>query len=222
MNLGYLKGLGLVVAGVVVGALASVTLAGRRPPGPKPERGEAAQAAAVRQADLDRVEARLRLLESRPHQVVPAGGAPVPSAAPKVEEGADEPTPEAGQAEFWDKVRRSVDAHIAEPADPAWAARTSASLSSDLTPLAEKGHFRVASLDCRTTTCLAKLDWPAGADVRHEYGKLLHEPYRANCTRSFVLEQKPSASGEQEGLLLFDCESWRADGEPVAQAPSRP
>jgi hypothetical protein len=212
-----LQSFGLVAVGGLFGAVCSLALASNAAkPAPKHEASEAnRQASAPRDNRVDALEARLALIESR--QQIPA--APSASSAANPAQIQENDTPEGRKAEFWEKVRQSVREHNAEPLDAQWAAKTNSLLNVDLSRLASSNHFSVVSVDCRNTTCLSKVRWQSTGEALNEYGKLLHEPYQANCERNIVLDEDPAPDGRQEATMLFECESWRADGEPIHQQP---
>ena len=214
--MGKLMGLGLALAGAavgVVGAIAAANWHHSKVEQPSTSRAATASLPTAEQ-QLSQIEARLRQLESQQKAPLPATPAPAPAAQAEAPAG-EEPTPEVRSAAFWEKVRASVDAHNAELRDPSFAAKATDLLSSDLAALAASNHFKVASLDCRTTTCLAKVEWPSERTAADEYSKLATEPFRVNCGRSVALEEAPLPSGARQAVLLFECEDWRADGEQL-------
>jgi hypothetical protein len=220
--LAKLRVLALVAAGVGVGALASVGFGHRkaasaaqnptpelvRPPTPK------------NQHKMSDIEARLRQLELQAKSQ-PATSVPAPVASEEPVEAEADVAPEVKRDVFWQKVRTSIDTHNAEPVDPTWATKTNGFLRSDLSRLATQNHFRVSSIDCRTTTCLAKVEWATEQEAVEEHSRLMHSPYQANCTRSVVLEEDALPSGARQALLFFECESWRVAGESVFQEQVR-
>jgi len=80
----------------------------------------------------------------------------------------------------------------------------------------------VKSVECHTTNCLARLEWADGATAGREHAALAHYPYKANCGRTVLLDKERQVDGKQGAMLFFNCESWRVDGEPVADMRAVP
>jgi hypothetical protein len=148
--------------------------------------------------------ARLAGLEQRLNELERQGA---PQARPP------EPSPAEAQQRFEARVRRQQ----AEPVDPSWAKSTNSLLQADVLKQATGKSFRLNRVDCRTTLCSAELEWPSTEEADREYLSLVHFPYKANCGRTLVLPDPASVKGALHAQLLFDCESWRADGEQLLE-----
>jgi hypothetical protein len=211
------RAIALVVAGGISGATIAVGLAQRSSAGARrltTTTPSSTQRASDLGSDAQRLDARLRELEARVQT------ASVPSSAPHVaepEEPEHEGAPEDRKAAFWAKVDQSLKDFSAEPVDTSWSQKATAFINADLTSLAAKNHFKVSSVECKTTSCLARVEWDSQASANQEYGQLMHHSYKTNCMRSVLLDERLQPSGKQGAMLLFECESWRADGEPVVE-----
>ena len=213
---GWVRQLALVVVGAAVGAGASLAIgstqnedlrisARNADPGRPP--------VVVELQETPHLEARLRELERRAQAAASAAASP----QERPVEAEQESTLEERKAEFELKIRQSLDAFRAEPVDSAWSRKTSALINSDLASLSADRQFNVVSMECRTTNCLARLTWKTTDEATRDYRELMHHRYAANCTRSILLDDEPDSFGEQKGMLFFECESWRAGGEPLAE-----
>jgi len=136
------------------------------------------------------------------------------SARPPVgHETAAPPDPES-QAAARARLLRERDAlyqqHAAQPVDGSWAPEANQSLGGALHRLGAEGHFRVQGVDCRTTLCVATLEWPSYGEATANYARVLHEPYAVNCRRSILLPEPADRLRPYDGRLVFDCEGFRA------------
>jgi hypothetical protein len=135
-----------------------------------------------------------------------------PAAAPAPSSSASRPadvreTQRAATAEYWG---RRLDSHEQEGRDARWAASTQAALQADLDGLGRNAGFQVRDVDCRTTTCLARLAWPSRDDAMRQTRRVTQAAYSKSCTRE-IYAPPPAAgtAGPYEGEVLFDCESDR-------------
>jgi hypothetical protein len=111
-----------------------------------------------------------------------------------------------------------------EPTESAWAEKATTLLRTDIQDIATQSGFRLLSIDCRTTLCLARVEWNSPGEASREFARLAHGGYRANCTKSVVVDETPSSGGSIGASVLFDCEEWRAGGEQELppSAPTAP
>jgi hypothetical protein len=99
------------------------------------------------------VEQRLTALEWR------ANAAKSEPAPPPVEHSAP-PDPVAFRRSEVEQEHVLAQRVAVEGRDGAWASASEASIRKTLDELASGQPFRVADVDCRTTMCAARLDWP--------------------------------------------------------------
>jgi hypothetical protein len=113
----------------------------------------------------------------------------------------------AANAAYWAK---RLDSHQQEARDDRWAKSTQRALQGDLDSLGRDVGFKVRDVDCRTTTCLAKLTWPSQGDAIRQRRRLAQAGYSKACNRE-VFSPPPAegTGGQYEGNVLFDCESDR-------------
>jgi hypothetical protein len=104
----------------------------------------------------------------------------------------------------------------AELVDRAWASSTEASLQADLARFAEdpgaKGMTAV-KVECRTTQCLAVMEWPSFEAARGGYGDILHGRYQANCGREVLLPPPANPSARYQATVVYDCTEARAGND---------
>ncbi len=102
-----------------------------------------------------------------------------------------------------------LDAHAGAPTDASWAPRVEAGFQDDLTSLGDDAGFRVATTNCRTTTCIATVDFEGYDAAVAGHAALLHHDYAANCAREVVLPEPAERSGRYTATVLYDCANLR-------------
>ena len=207
----------LVILGAIVGAVVSVILMRSLAPEPRDLSRRASTEGNAEgkpvpgdQAALDEISRRLRSLEAAQHSESKLTSATVPGAS-----GLAKAPSNRGAAEVRNQFQSAVAMHNAEAVDRAWAQRTSVILESDIAQASKGLNMKVGKLDCRTTTCMARVEWTSRGNASNEYTALLHHSYRANCGRSVLIDDEPGANGKATGTLLMNCEQWRSEGEEL-------
>ena len=202
-----------VVAGVAAGVLTSLAASSRTPPtrpavvmttprleaapsAPRPPSG--ATPSTDLTPELDRLRARVGQLEARER----LGADPAPSlpAAERIQQS---------RRFHEEEERTALDRHARESADPRWSPRAARSLEGDLERLQELTRGRAVRVDCRTTTCVATMEWATHAEAVATYAHLLHADYGVNCTRSILLHQPEDAARPYQARLVFRCSNHR-------------
>jgi hypothetical protein len=125
--------------------------------------------------------------------------APEPEAQASDDATVEEPTAES----LLSKAR-------SEPRDEAWADTTTRVVREDLGTKAEQLKFHVGEVECRTTTCFVKLDWPSLSAAHADFKATLGPPNRADCHVRLMLPEGANADAPAEGILFFDCSRQRA------------
>ncbi len=145
------------------------------------------------QRRLDDLEAQMRDLAKTRAQF--DAGAP-----PTAEER------EAAVARFARDFDREVAVHQSEPRDNAWATPKERAISGTIERMAAKpgAAFSLVAVDCRTTSCVAQLQWPSEGAARAGLHDLLNSSGDIGCARQISL---PPASGaaEYRASMLIDC-----------------
>jgi hypothetical protein len=120
----------------------------------------------------------------------------VPSDDPHV----DEPTPE-------DYVRRAHN----EPFDEHWAGDVTPLAEADLNEASERIGFRYAALACRSTQCVAELDWPDLSAARQAFKTSLTNALpRTNCEQRLLLPDSAANGASVHSFLILRCNTPRA------------
>ncbi len=146
------------------------------------------------------LEARLNRLEAR---MTDAAGVGAPAPVRAVD-----PAPIDRQAGLEDTRRafeQRVAAHAAAPRNAAWATATEHAIAETLTKNANDRpqSFALEAVDCRTTTCVARMRW-ASEDAARADVRAVVENADVPCARQIALPEA-TAGGAYEASLLFDC-----------------
>jgi hypothetical protein len=81
------------------------------------------------------------------------------------------------------------------------------------------GRFKVAGVDCRTTLCIALLEWTSQGDALASQEVLIHSLGDVPCSREILFEQQAPAARYAAPLVL-QCER-RTDVSIKAPSSSR-
>jgi hypothetical protein len=165
-----------VALGIVVGALAAVVGSRVRDLDPN---------AQSREADI---EGRIRRLE----QVGRPEGRPA--------------SPEVQGREHRSLHAAAIAKHVREPVDAEWAASMSRLLSRDLEVAAAEGRYKLARVDCRTTSCIAAFEWPSRQEAMKTHGGLVRALPDVPCSREILLEEEAAPSERFVATMVFQCE----------------
>jgi hypothetical protein len=101
--------------------------------------------------------------------------------------------------------RAAVREHDAENVDIDWARSMGQSLALTLSRLGKTSDFRVGKVDCRTTTCVAYLDWASYKASLEHYADVLHEGSRTDCSRETILPPPSDPSSRYQAEVVFRC-----------------
>jgi hypothetical protein len=201
------------VAGIIAGVASSLLLSFRDhraqadpvappPTAQAPEQGLIPLYVAPGQDPVEEVQ------KKRAAPLDSSNAAPRPPSPP-----ADEvATMEQHKREVEQRHEQAIRTHRAQPIDPAWARKTNAMLQSDLTELAASSSFKLIEADCRTTSCIATVEWPSYGKAMVEWRRLLHHGYQANCSREITLPDAQDPQGAYQATIVLDCEKWRGEG----------
>jgi hypothetical protein len=208
-----------LAAGSVIGAATSILinhfLAPRSVAGPPPGHVVAApEAVAGAPATGGLVLAMLMAAATAASNSV--GAEPPPAAKARSQGLSDEeqiammalPEKEARKVQI-ERFAAALRAHAEQPRDPRWARRATSALSSELAEADAAAGYRV--VDCRTSSCVATLEYPDFDTARDSYANALHRKYEVNCTRTVVLGEPQSAGAPFRVDVLFDCGNERPE-----------
>jgi hypothetical protein len=203
--------------GVVFGAFLVIVTAGplSRPPAPPARASDEGGPPPVSRlppgwdprfsSRLAAVERRLADLDVAPDAAAATTGAP--NARGVAEDLDDQREQEVDQQYQRDlaRQRQLVEAHAAEPVDPAWAQEQTASIRAELQRALTGEHaFAVSDVDCRDKTCLARLVYPSPDDALAGRGQLAQVLVRGCHGLSSALEP-PTGAGPYTTTLIYTC-----------------
>ena len=205
-----------LAAGALSGAIVSTLIARgmvRQPYATTTDQDTGAGVVATRTIAVDdgraaRLESRISRLEQRPES---ADARRAPSEDPAAAAATVGPPPEfyyRRHAEFIDRVR-------AESVDPSWGPSTAEHLRRDMEKAKALIPFELVNVDCRTTSCLAVVQWDTQADALNGYHKIMMNPFRVNCEHTILVPEQPAANGKWQVTMTFDCNDWRANGSEL-------
>jgi len=130
-------------------------------------------------------------------------------AAPRVGAGphhAEDPPPVEQQAAAHQVEHEArIATHDREARDRRWAPSAEAKLEASLHQLG-KDKFKTVQVECRSTSCTAKVEWPTFGAARDGYADVLHIASGLNCEREILLP--PPANPEasyQATFVLSGC-----------------
>jgi hypothetical protein len=97
--------------------------------------------------------------------------------------------------------------HDRERRDEGWATPKERVLGEQLKQIAADAHldFTLVGVDCRVTTCVARLHWPSRDAARAELHGLLSATAPIICARDIAFPPSPQYDGPYEAPLLIDC-----------------
>jgi hypothetical protein len=122
------------------------------------------------------------------------------------------PDPDAARAEIIASHAAAIDAHWQERSDASWAPRATDATHRDLEGIAVQAEvpFEIMDVDCRSTTCLAELEWSSYGAAVGGYPDLLHHAYALDCARRIVLPEPATSHDDRyRASLVIDCTGTR-------------
>ncbi len=207
------------IAGGVAGGAVAVLLALLTASHPRPEkvalppeeaspRVEALPGAAPPSAELQALARELADLRARVSANEKDGAASAaPSAPAQVTEEEHELQVQKTVATFHTALAQ----HDRDAVDPSLAPRASRVLKKDFERLAANGNFDVKSVDCRTTTCVADVDFKDKQAAVTHWKSLLNAHLDVNCGIQMVLDAQVHGDDPYPTRVLMDCEEARAE-----------
>ena len=100
-----------------------------------------------------------------------------------------------------------------ETRDSSWAGKAESAARADLARRARALRYEVLGVDCRSTTCVARLKWPSYEAARVSYRGLWAFDRKPNCTRIIILPPKSGGAGDViEVNILDECSEAPAQG----------
>jgi hypothetical protein len=202
----------VVVAGAVGGTVAAVAVAKSLQP-------RAATASPAPPARDEREAAGWAELARELRRATPAAPPPAPSASvvasatPRAEAPAEElrpPDPVADRAVLDREYADDRARHDRDGRDPTWATRAETSLQHSIASI--PGAQRVVRVECKTTSCIARLEWDSRELASKEYGKVLAGSFEPNCAAKILIHDQDTPGKPFQDDLILDCTNSRAEG----------
>jgi len=193
----------LVLAAIVGSGIVAGVRSRARAPSPRAEadsidQSEKPAAAAARPmfiplADqrIPAIQRRLDDLEARASQREQSAGSPTP-------------TPQESWARHLEEHCKALEAHEREPVDAAWARDEAAAVGGALKDVAEKGQFATREVDCRSSTCVATVEWPSARTAQRQWKTLLAPDY-GPCTVEVMLDEPSDPAAPFQTKVVYDC-----------------
>jgi hypothetical protein len=111
----------------------------------------------------------------------------------------------------------AIAAHEAARRDERWAPRQERELTTRLAEIQGRGlPFSVASVDCRTSTCVARLRWPDEKSAHLGVRDFMRETIALRCAREVYIPPATPGSTGHEMSMHLDCADVQGqdDGPP--------
>lgn len=218
------KPLVVAIAGSLAALVGAVLLSRQQPPSPPlivhhetrlPDPASDRQPADSRLSEsqarrLAALETRLRELEEATDAGTAQATTP-PEAAAAITPDSGATREQVAQREY-DAFRGRVQEHLQESRDPRWSDRAQQALRTDFHDLEHGLGFTMVDVDCRTTSCVATIEWPTYALATQRYTGVLVNPARLNCMRESSLPPPATPNAPYREQVIFDCTSLRAGG----------
>lgn len=109
------------------------------------------------------------------------------------------PTPEQAGIAHMARHQQLIDQVRSEPTDRAWSSTASAAFHRELS---EEG-VTVVDVDCRSTSCVATVEWPSLAAARHGFEAVLQTDYANNCEREITLPTPADPEARLRAEVVF-------------------
>lgn len=101
--------------------------------------------------------------------------------------------------------REALAAHAREPIDPSWSREANWLLQDDLDAVAASTGTRIASIQCRSTSCSVGIEFRDYAHAHDAFANFAQGNYRVNCGRRISLFDERMGDVPFEAVLLLTC-----------------
>lgn len=113
-------------------------------------------------------------------------------------------TPEQAGAEHVARHEGLVASVRNESLDEKWSSRASLAFTQDMDSIsAAAGGLRVIDVDCRTTSCVATVEWPNFEAARKGFTEVLHGRFQNNCEREVTLPNPDDVEATLRTEIVF-------------------
>jgi hypothetical protein len=135
------------------------------------------------------------------------------------------PPPPVDRAAETERVKRffseKLAYHSAQPLDITWAKSTEGVLREGLLDAAKKAGFRTADISCRTTSCIANLEWDSYESMLTNLHTAVELGHNMTCARWAMAPDTPKDGGKVVVPLILDCTEWKNQGSVPTSARAR-
>jgi hypothetical protein len=136
----------------------------------------------------------------------------VDAAAPAAADAPSQMTAEEHELQIQKTVARfhaALAQHDKDAVDPRWAPRATNVLKQDFERTAANGNFSVKAVDCRTTTCVADVDFKDRQTALRSWRTVLSAPRGIACSTQVVLDAPTHGDDPYPTRVLMDCQDDR-------------
>jgi hypothetical protein len=116
--------------------------------------------------------------------------------------------PIASRAALENQYAADLANHRRDARDPKWAPRAESGIRDTIGTVA--GTHKATRVECKTTSCVATMEWPSYDEALHGYGRLLTAIYTPNCAVKILVHDPVDGQQTYQEQLLFDCTNARA------------
>lgn len=102
-------------------------------------------------------------------------------------------------------IEEDIDTHRSQPVDPNWGPASAEQVRDDLEASSIAALIDVVDVDCRSTTCLATVEWEDYGVAFRTYRRLLTHHYGVNCRRRMGVPPPADSDGPYRAHLFLDC-----------------
>jgi hypothetical protein len=192
-------------AGIAIVVIAALVLSHRSEDRPvAPGVGGAGASPAFRPADTSVSDRRIEQLERRLAEMEARAASAVRQEVPVSDPAAPAMTTEQRKELHRAEHRRALEDHARESLDPAWARATTVALTTALRPIAARSEAAVVSVDCRSATCVADLEWPNLPTAARGWRPVLEGDYD-RCSVRVTLDDAVDPKQRFRTRVLFTC-----------------
>jgi hypothetical protein len=112
-------------------------------------------------------------------------------------------TVEESKARHAAQESRALEEHRSEPVDEAWSQAAQASLRLELEGLVQPADARLGNIECRSTSCVATIEWMSYGRAVATYSNMVEHRYEPNCARSAYLPEPIDVAAPYQVQLIF-------------------
>jgi hypothetical protein len=101
--------------------------------------------------------------------------------------------------------KQRLERHATSAVDSAWSQQTQTQITAAVAQLGRTLPVSLVSLDCRSSSCVATLEWPQADEARKHGASMASAEYGPNCAQSFFASGDAQEKPFRTTLLLENC-----------------